>query len=70
MMNEESTTDETDIGCGVSATFDTDGIQLLVFGVEAVSLSPKAFVELMRFARQHMGDEVFSEVDRMAGGGR
>lgn len=67
-MSEQATTKETVLGSGVSATGNEDGIELLVFGTPRVSLSPMAFVELMRFARKHLGEDVFREIDRMAGG--
>lgn len=69
-MLKQAQTEATYLGAGLYATFRTGGIELLgEHGCPLVALSPTAFVELMRFARKHMGDEVFREVDRMAGGG-
>lgn len=65
----QSQTEATYLGVGLYATFRADGIELLgEHGSPLVALSPTAFVELMRFARKHMGQDVFREVDRMAGG--
>ncbi len=68
---EQGQSDATYLGVGLYATFRIDGIELLgEHGSPLVALSPTAFVRLMRFARKHMGQEVFKEIDRMAGGGR
>ncbi len=59
------------IGHGVWATFDASRIvlDLRAESDALIVLEPAVFVALMRFARVHLGEDVFREVDRMAGGG-